>query len=478
MNYVERTIENGLLEEQFNKIVSAFIIIYGRRRVGKTYFVRNYCQKANIELLEFTGLFDQATQKQLEHFIDRLNDFELEPEISAPRNWTKAFSILNKFIDRHFKDQKVVVFLDEVPWMDSGRSDFIAAVGDFWDNRIRNNPNKNLIVCGSAASYMMNKILSNKGPLHQRPTKVIEMKPFNLELTKKLLMLHGWHIQDKSICETYIAVGGVAKYLSDLSKLSTPEQAIHEACFTRNGKLYREYQELFHSLFKEAKVHYAIMDTLSQRWSGLTRTEITESINFSASNISKAINELVSSGFIEIRSEFNKKKRGERLLVSDMFCFFHHKWIKSNKVQDWTATSRGQSFRSWAGFAFERICQMHTYQIKKKLGIFGVPTASHYWEYRGNGDSGGAQIDLLLEHVNGSKNIDIIECKYYDGEFTITKDYYEKLQRKRQVFDEQTGKKYNIRLVIVTTDGVAKNQYFNALNANLVCLSDLFSSEP
>lgn len=160
-----------------------------------------------------------------------------------------------------------------------------------------------------------------------------------------------------------------------------------------------------------------------------------------------------------------------------MFCYFHHKWIKPKKIKDWTATTRTQSYRSWAGFAFERICQLHTYQIKKKMGIQGVGTQTHYWEYKGNNNNPGAQIDMLLEHTS-SKNIDIVECKFYDGLFTITKDYYEKLLQKRDVFDQQTGRKYNIRLVLVTTEGVAKNQYFNGLNLTVITLSDLFSSEP
>ncbi len=478
MSYIGRNVESKILDEQLNRIVSAFIVLYGRRRVGKTYFIRDYCNKNNLELVEFTGLFSQPTEKQLSHFADRLNERELEPELPAPSSWTKAFAMLDKFIANHFSHKKVVIFLDEVPWMDSGRSDFIAAVGDLWDKRIQNNPGKHLIVCGSAASYMMNKILSDKGPLHQRPTKIIEMKPFNLELTKQLVQLHGWHIQQRSICELYMTVGGVAKYISDLNKLVTPAQSIQEACFTRNGKLHREYSQLLHSLFKDANVHYAIIDTLSQKWNGLTRTALSKAISFSPSNISRAINELESSGFIEKRPEFNKKKRGERLLISDMFCHFHHKWIKNNKVQDWETTSRSQAFRSWAGFAFERICQLHTYQIKKALGISGIPTSTHYWAHIGDQDSEGAQIDMLLEHTNGSRNIDIIECKYYDGEFVITKEYYEKLIRKRRIFDQQTGHKYNLRFVLITVESVKKNEYFNALNANVITLEALFSSEP
>lgn len=478
MQFVGRDIESSILDEQLNKITSSFVVIYGRRRIGKTYFVRDFCQRNKLTLLEFTGLFEQNTLKQLDHFIDRLNDLELQEKLPTPKNWTKAFGILNKFIDTHFSDRKVVIFLDEAPWMDTGRSDFVAAVGDLWDNRIRNNPNKHLIVCGSAASYILNKIIKNKGPLHQRTTKTIEMRSFNLDLTQQMIKLHNWHLQERSICDTYIVVGGIAKYLSDLSKTGTPEQAINDACFNPNGKLHKEYQVLFHSLFKEAKTHYAIMDALSQKWSGMTRKELTNKLKFSQPAISTALMELIGSGFIETRPEFQKTKKDERLLASDMFCYFHHKWIKSRKVTDWATTIRTQSYRSWAGFAFERICQLHTYQIKKKMGIQGISTRTHYWEQKGDLNNQGAQIDMLLEHTNNSKNIDIIECKFYDGEFTITKDYYEKLLQKRDVFDQKTGRKYNIRLVLVTTEGVNKNQYFNGLNLTVVTLSDLFSSEP
>jgi len=488
MLFVGREVEARLLDEQFNRSVPSFTILYGRRRIGKTSFVRDYCQKNKLILLEFTGLFEQPGSKQLAHFIDRLNELELGEPLPTPKSWTLAFGALNKFIDTHYPDQKVVIFLDEVPWMDSRGSELIAAIGDLWDHRIRNNPNKQLIVCGSAASYMLTKIIANKGPLHQRPTKVIEMRPFNLDITQQLIHAYGWHLQEKAICDIYIAAGGVAKYLSDLNKIGTPEQAIQDACFTRNGKLSTEYQELFYSLFKNAKTHYAIMDALAQKWSGVTRTDLTQRLNFSQPTISTALNELIGSGFIETRPEFGKTKRSERLLASDMFCYFHHKWIKPKKVKDWQVTARSQAYKSWAGFAFERICQMHTYQIKKAMGIHGIPTQTHYWQHQshtnvngeqpGEQQAYGAQIDMLLEHTDGSKNVAIIECKYYDGDYTITKDYYDKLIQKRAVFDQHTKHKYNIRLVLITTSGVTRNQYFNGLNLTVITLDELFSSEP
>lgn len=477
MNFVGRQIETSHLDEQLNKITSSFVVIYGRRRIGKTYFVRDYCRKKNIRLLEFSGLFEAKTKNQLDDFIDRLNDLELEEEIPSTKNWKNAFKVLDKFIDRNFPNEKVVIFLDEAPWMDTGRSDFISAVGYLWEHLIQNNPNKQLIICGSAASYMLNKFVSDEGPLHARTTKLIPMKSFNLSLTREYMKLCKWQLSNRSICDLYIAAGGVAKYLSDLNKTGTPEQAISEACFSQYGKLHKEYKDLFNSLFKNAKAHYKIMDVLAQKWTGCFQVELVKKTGLAQSTISEAVSELVASGFIETRNGFTKGNKDIRLLACDMFSFFHHKWIKPNKVNNWADAASGQSYKSWAGFAFERICQLHTYQIKKKLGINGVATQTHYWDHRGDDNSEGAQIDMLLKHED-TKDIHIIECKYYDGMFSIDKVYCENLKRKIRVLNDQTSGKYNIHLVMVTTEGVAKNKYANELNFKEVILEDLFSSEP
>jgi hypothetical protein len=478
MNLVGREVESTILDGQVNRATSSFIVIYGRRRVGKTYFVRDYCEQNDLVLLEFTGLYNQQTKKQLQHFIGRLNELELENAIHVPQHWIEAFAMLDKFINKHYANKKVIIFLDEVPWMDSTRSDLISAMGDLWDKRIANNPNKHLIVCGSAASYMLKKITKNKGPLHNRITRKVEMHPFNLHLTKTFFTQNKWQLTDKDICDIYIALGGVAKYLRDLDPHLTPEQAIQDLCFSKNGLLLQEYNELFHSLFNKAKAHYAIMALLVTKWKGASRIEIQEALTFAQSTLSDALNELISAGFVESRPEFKKSKRHERLLVNDMFCFFHHKWIKSKKVTNWSTTKNTQSYRSWSGFAFERICQMHTFQIKKKLGIQGIDTQTHYWEQKGNSSQQGAQIDMLLEHTSGGKNIDIIECKYHNSVFTITKEYHNQLQRKINAFQESTHFKYNVRLILVTANGVTKNQYFNSLNPIDVQLSDMFSAEP
>jgi uncharacterized protein len=479
MIYVPRKREAEALDRQFNRTASAFIAIYGRRRIGKTYFVRQYCRENNIILLEFTGYKDRDNSFQLQSFIEYINELQLELPLPAPSNWREAATILHDFILQHYNNKKVVIFFDETPWLDAPRSDFKEGLKKLWDKNIDHDPNIHLIVCGSAATYMLDKFVNHKGDFHNRATKTIEMKPFNLHQVKDLFQQTGWSISDKSIIDLYIAFGGVAKYLSDLEVGLSPEQAINEACFISDAKYKYEYDILFHSLFDKAQTHYAIMNYLTTKWDGFLRSDIGSKVKFSATIVNQSLKELEASGFVNGQPYFGKKNMDKIFLASDMFSYFHHKWIKDGRTKDWLKKSRSRSYTSWGGFAFEKVCHLHTYQIKKKLGINGIETESHYWRYIPTDDSEeGAQIDVMLEWKDGSKNIEIIECKYSDSEFTISKGYCEDLKRKIRVFNKQTNYKYNLRLTLVTTHGVKINEYFNELAPRIVTMTDLFESEP
>lgn len=217
------------------------------------------------------------------------------------------------------------------------------------------------------------------------------------------------------------------------------------------------------------------MNRLATHWKGYTQTELSKLLKTSSSSITIPLNELHVSSFISKNTKFGKIAKESIFRATDCFSFFHHKWIKGNTSTNWTVTSRSQSSKSWSGFAFENICHMHIKQIKNILGISGVPTQTHYWSYVAkNKNETGTQIDMLIEHTNGSKNIDIVECKYYDGIFTITKDYKEKLFTKITVFNEQTKFKYNVRLIFITANGIKKNEYYNEIVNEDILLKELF----
>ncbi|MCG8613859.1 MAG: MarR family transcriptional regulator, partial [Pseudomonadales bacterium] len=244
----------------------------------------------------------------------------------------------------------------------------------------------------------------------------------------------------------------------------------------KNALLKDEYQTLYHSLFKDAKAHYAIMNLLANRWQGLTQEDLSTKTGLSRAYITRALDELSASGFVQIKRLFGNKKRKALYVGADMFSYFHHKWIAERSIKDWTKTAFTQTYHSWSGFAFEKVCHLHIDQIKRALGISGIPTSTHYWSLSQDDKSDrGTQIDLLIKHENGSRDVELVECKYYEEEFVISKSYKQELQQKRAIFNESTGNKYNVRIVLCTAEGVARNEHFDELNPKVITLDNLFT---
>lgn len=462
--FVAREEELSLLEALLSRQASSFTVLYGRRRIGKTEMVRHFIEKNDLTAIEVTGVYGATKATQINAFyrkIIRAIDGKLSIH-KRPKEWQELFFLLEEYVDL-VSDEKVVLFFDEFPWFDTHRSGFLSAFSEFWNDFCTRKKHIILIVCGSAASYMINKIVKNKKTLHNRITHKINMFPFDLKATKKLLKAKRCRYSNKSIIDTYITLGGVAKYLSDLDCSKHQAENINFHCFNKNGLLITEYQELYESLFKNAKWHYQVMTLLSSRWSGFIQKDIALTLNTSASVIKDVLEELELSGFVSSVTKFGQTTRDKVYRASDPFSYFYNKWMKNNKGVDWKNIATSNQYKIWSGFAFENICHLHIDSIKKVLGVSGVNTQTHYWNHKGDSTKTGAQIDILLEYVDGSKNIDIIECKYYDSVFKISKKYYHELKNKIAVFNEQTRHRYNIRLIFVTTFGVEENEYYNEL---------------
>ena len=475
--FVAREKELKKLNSLLIRKKSSFLAIYGRRRVGKTEIVRYFCEQNNIKKVEFAGRVDQNRTQQLKAFESKLKRVYGVKSDERIKDWNDAFYLLISYLETFNKKEKIVVFLDELPWMDTAKSGFLGELADFWNDFCSQRTNIILIVCGSAASYMMKKVIHNRGALHGRLTDIMPMEQFDLNATKKMLEVQGCKYSDKSIVDTYMVLGGVAKYLESINCSLTQTQSIDSLCFKKDALLKYEYEALFSSLFNDSKTHYSVMDALSSKWTGHTQKELAILVGVSSTYIKKPLEELLSSGFITATTKFKQNKREILYRATDCFSYFHNKWM-SGKNKNWNSIVNSQSYRSWAGFAFENICYMHSEHIKKVLGISGVETQSHYWNYVADKKTEkGVQIDMMLEHTNGSNNIDIIECKYYNQEFTITKAYRDDLVRKIEVFNEQTKFRYNIRLIFITSFGMVKNEYYNEMVNVDICLSDIIGVE-
>jgi len=471
--FVARENELKKLNLLLKREKSSFLAIYGRRRVGKTEIVRHFCEQNGIAKVEFAGRVDQNRRQQIKAFESKLKRVYGVKSEEPIKDWNDAFYLLMEYLERFSKKEKIVVFVDELPWIDTAKSGFLGELADFWNGFCTERNNIILIVCGSSASYMLKKVIHNRGALHGRLTDIMPMEQFDLNATKQMLQAQGCRYADKSIVDTYMALGGVAKYLESLDCSATPTEAINSLCFKKDALLKYEYEALFASLFNNSKIHYSIMDVLSSKWIGHTQKELSTLSGVSSAYIKKPLEELLASGFISATTKFNQTKRDILYRATDSFSYFHNRWM-SGGSQDWNKIVNSQSYRSWAGFAFENICHIHSEHIKKILGISGVETQSHYWNHVAlEHGKKGVQIDMMLEHTNGSNNIDIIECKYHNREFTITKAYREELVRKIEVFNEQTKFRYNIRLIFITAFGMVRNEYYNELVSLDIELGDI-----
>jgi AAA+ ATPase superfamily predicted ATPase len=476
--FISRSKELAYLEDLIDKKRSSFVVVYGRRRIGKTEIIRHFISKNNLISLEITGVYGASRINQINSFVRNIKNSARNLNIENKiKDWQEVFFLLEDFILSFDSSEKKILFLDEFPWLDTPKSGFLEAFSYFWNAFCTKRDDIIVIVCGSAASYMIDRIVKNRKTLHGRVTQVLHMLPFDLNETKELLGKKGCIYSTKAIVQIFMAFGGVAKYLDDIDPSKSVNENIAKQCFGRNAILKNEYNDLFDSLFKNSKWHYAVMNLLANKWSGYTQKELLEKVGTIPAVIAKPLEELEHSGFITSTTKFGQVKRDTIFRATDSFSYFYNKWMKNQKDVIWENVVTSQSFISWTGFAFENICHLHINGIKKALGISGVSTKSHYWRYTPKTkEEKGAQIDILLEHTNGSKNIDIIECKFSSDEYVIDKRYFEDLKNKTSVFNRATKNRYNIRVIMVSVYGVAKNEYYNEIVNRELLIGDVINN--
>lgn len=481
-NISGRKDELKVLERVLKSSEPEFIAIYGRRRIGKTYLVREFF--GDRICFEITGIYNVSLKAQLKNFSQSLNRVSgaFVPG-EHPASWVDAFSKLEQLLQSsHLRDasEKKVVFLDELPWLNTPRSGFLAALEHFWNSYGSRQRNLVLVVCGSAASWMLQNIVRSKGGLHNRLTRQIRLLPFTLGETEEILVKRGIRLTRYQIAELYMVTGGVPFYLSQLEPGLSAAQMIDQVCFSSTGILRTEYEKLYRSLFDQSELHMKIVSLLATKRSGLTRNEIVQGAKTtSGGGLSRLLEELEESGFIDSRIPFGKKVHDALFRLADEFTFFHFTWIKplGKKILDkgyWMSRQSGPVRRAWSGFAFESLCIKHVWKIKSALGIPMVETTDAPWRFQGgkSGSLPGAQIDLLIDRRDAT--INICEMKFSQSEFSIDAAYAKVLRRKVDVFRRATETRKNVFLTMVTTYGVTDNAYRKELVESVVMLDDLF----
>ena len=470
-----RTAEQAVLEKIRESKEAEFLAVYGRRRVGKTFLIRNFfAREIGFEL---TGVHGASRNQQLANFAFALSEArESGGNCPVPESWQEAFFELIRFLKSSHskKKEKQVVFFDELPWLATARSGFLAALEHFWNSWASRHPHVILIVCGSAASWMINKVINDRGGLYNRVTRKLNLQPFSLGEMEMYLKSRKVEMERKHLMELYMVFGGIPHYLKEIEPGQSPAEVINSICFSQHALLADEFPKLFASLFKNHHLHEKIVRALGGRRKGMTREELVRRTGIgSGGGLTSALTELEHSGFIRFSQPFgNLNKQGLYRLI-DEFSLFHLVWMGKRRPSDWVKLHTSQAWKSWSGYSFEALALKHIRQIKDALQIGAVDTFESSWAWvPSDPDKTGVQIDLLIDRRDDC--INLCEMKFSSEPFVITKAIANTLITKRDLFKEKTKTSKTLFFTLVTPFGVTQNKWYDILVPQCITAKSLF----
>ncbi len=456
------------LDKYLHSAQSEFIAVYGRRRVGKTFLIREYLEDEIV--FQFSGMAKTPNKLQLQNFAQTLSRYAGK-ELPEPTNWLKAFDQLITYLSSIRREGKKVVFIDELPWLDTPRSNFLPAIENFWNNWASARHDIMLVVCGSVTSWMMDNLINNHGGLYGRLTGLIPLQPFTLVECEDYFTARGLHLSRYEICEAYMIFGGIPYYLNVIDPQRSLAGSVDFALFNPNGPLYDEYSHLFPAMFHNPENYVKVIKILATKLSGMTRKEIIDCSDFhSGEGLTTVLTNLVKCGFVRLYSPYGTKRKYYQLV--DFYTLFYHRFLADRQKMSatfWTAIQRTNVFYQWAGTRFELLVLHHIDQLKRFLKIEGVQTEAYSWRSLQTDD--GAQIDLVLQRADNT--INLCEMKFTEGSYSISKQENLRLRNRMQELRTYMPKRMSLQLTLITTYGLEEGTYSGLVNQAMT-LDELF----
>lgn len=460
--------EQKILQRLLDSPRAEFLAVYGRRRVGKTFLIRRAVAGRKIDYFEMTGRYQGDRAQHLKIFAEALADaFHGGAPLAPPESWQEAFGQLRRAIEGRRRRRKVVLFLDELPWMASHRSGCLPALEHFWNAWCSKRNDILLIVCGSAASWMLQRIVGARGGLHNRLTETMRLLPFTLAEMHAYARERRLGLTPRDLVELYLCLGGVPHYLDHLQRGRSVAQHVDALFLNKDGALRAEFDRLFASLYRDDKQYLRVVRTLAGKRGNLLRGDLLEASGLrSGGGATTILTNLLEGGFIQEILPPGRTSRDRFYRLTDELCRFHLQWLAGRSPTSWQLVRGTPRWQAWAGLAFESLCQKHAPALERALGISGVATEVSAWVHP------EAQVDLLIDRADGV--IDLCEMKFTEGPFTITKAYAEQLRRKLQIFRDATGTRKALHLVFVTSYGVTDNGHARELVDQSILMDALF----
>jgi len=466
-NLIGRKREIDMLKQAFESKQSEFVIVYGRRRVGKTFLVNSYFQ--NTFTFSYVGGHRLTTKQQLERFASELRNYGKSTFKIELHSWFDAFDALRQYLESLDRDERKVIFIDEMPWIDNAKSDFVKALEYFWNGWAMLRNDILLIASGSASSWMNDNLIENKGGLHGRINAQIYVEPFSLSETEQYLSSRGFVWDRYQIVQCYMIFGGIPFYLSVLNPSASLSQNVDYLFYAKNGLLKNEFDELYSTLFKNSETYKLIVKALFSKKKGLTRQQLIKETGLQGCTLTTCLKNLIKSDFVCNFNQFGMKSNNSIYKLCDFYTLFFLRFVENNNSKDtewWSHNINSASILSWQGLSFELVCLSHLQQIKKALGISGISTESTTW------NSPKSQIDIVIERAD--RIINLCEIKFSITPFEITADYEESLRARMSDFLSSTKTKKGIVNTFITTYGV-KRGIHSSLVQSEITMDDLFA---
>lgn len=455
---VGRKEEIGKLMHAYKSEYSEFVAVYGRRRIGKTFLIRETFH--DMFTFQYTGILNISNKEQISEFYTSLLIQGLPADTNTPKTWFEAFHLLEDLITAS-KQKRKIVFIDELPWMDAPNSHFLPAFEHFWNGWASARKDLLLVICGSASSWIINKIFRNRGGLYNRVTTKIRLQQFSLAECEELSLHLKLPLTRNMLLEGYMVMGGVPFYWTKLDPKKSMGQNVNDLFFREDGELHDEFNFIYASMFNRPEKYIKVVETLSGKKSGLTRDEIISKGKLESNGqLSNILKDLIECGFIRKYCHLDKKLKNAVYQLVDCYTLFYYQFVKTASGVDenyWLRIMNASVYNTWCGLAFERVCLLHTRQIKAALGISGILANLFSWHVKKSDVHPGVQIDLVIDRNDNV--VDVCEMKYAPKGYRMTAKDLDKIHTNLGILQMYLPKHKAVQPVLITSNGAIRNKY-------------------
>lgn len=407
MRFIGRKNELHTLNTEYNRN-SSFVVIYGRRRVGKTTLIKEFLKNKTAFYYLATEELESQSMKRLANVIARTTKNTLLQKIEFS-DWLDLFQLIADYKP----EEKKVLVIDEFPYLVRTNSAFPSILQNAWDEFLKDS-NVMLILSGSLMGMMQKHALSYDSPLYGRRTAQMRLTP--LPFTS---IYETQNLPFEQAVEQFALTGGVPKYLEFFEDGRPLEEQLKDAVFSKNGFLYEEPNFLLKSESLTAVNYFSIIKTIADGNHKLGK--IASTLGQESSSLTPYLSTLSDLGFIEKRTPITEKNpeksRKGLYFIADNFLRFWFCYVYPYKGEleldnmQIVLDEIHKDFKEkFVAFAYEDICKDIFAKLCSNNAISFVPSRiGSYWLNDYDGDT---EIDVMsVDHQN--KQVFVGECKYH-----------------------------------------------------------------